>query len=60
MTDKQMNLRKIYRDCINEIFEYCMEQKDYTACEVLKIISKTFDKVLGYDRQTNNRWRRCE
>ena len=50
MTDKQMNLRQIYRDCINEIFEYCMEQKDYTACEVLKIINKSYDKVLGYDK----------
>ena len=50
MTDKQIDLRGIYRECINEIFEYCMEQKDYTACEVLKIINKAYDKVLGYDR----------
>lgn len=51
MTDKQINLREIYKNCIDEIFEYCMERRfDHTACEVLKIIDKTFDKVLGYDR----------
>ena len=50
MTDKQINFREIYRDCINEIFEYCMEQKDHTAFQVLKIINKAFDEVLGYDK----------
>ena len=50
MTDKQINNRTLYLDCISEIFDYCVERKDYTACEVLKIINKTFDKVLGYDR----------
>ena len=50
MADKKINLRKLYLDCINEIFDYCLETKDDTACKVLKIINKTFDKVLGYVR----------
>lgn len=51
MTDEHINLRKIYRDCINEIFEYCMERRiDHTAYEVLKIIDKAYNEVLGYDR----------
>lgn len=51
MTNEQINLRKIYKNCIDEIFEYCMDRRiDPTAREVLKIIDKAFNKVLGYDR----------
>lgn len=34
-----------------ETLEVLKERRfDHTACEVLKIIEKTFNKVLGYDR----------
>ncbi len=51
MTNKQISNRTLYLNCIEEIFEYCMERRiDHIAYEVLKIIDKTFNKVLGYDR----------
>ena len=53
MTDKQITLRTIYKECIDEIHEYCIEQNlkaDWTACEILKIMNKHFDRILGYDR----------